>query len=189
METLLVAFGLVFVAELGDKTQLVALRFGSRHRLLPVVTGVILGYMVTILLSVIIGGSIGAALPADLVAVMAGILFLGFAVVSILSSDEHHEPETGPASMATRSLVVTVAAAIFIAEIGDKSMIATITLAAQGHPVLVWIGATTGIASAGVLGVWIGRFIGAQLPARTLRFASATIFAGYGLIILFSVIR
>ncbi|MGH9260178.1 MAG: TMEM165/GDT1 family protein, partial [Acidimicrobiales bacterium] len=56
MESLLAALGLVFIAELGDKTQLVALGFGARHRLAPVITGVVIAYMATNLLSVVVGG-------------------------------------------------------------------------------------------------------------------------------------
>ncbi|HEX5947922.1 MAG TPA: TMEM165/GDT1 family protein, partial [Acidimicrobiales bacterium] len=63
MESLLAALGLVFIAELGDKTQLVALGFGARHKLAPVLTGVALAYMATNLLSVIVGGLLGATLP------------------------------------------------------------------------------------------------------------------------------
>ena len=63
MQSLFAALGLVFVAELGDKTQMVALTFGARHKLAPVLIGVALAYMATNLLSVVIGGLLGATLP------------------------------------------------------------------------------------------------------------------------------
>jgi len=72
VHSLFIALGLVFVAELGDKTQLVALGFGARHRLAPVLTGVVLAYMATNLLSVVIGGLLGAALPTRAIGLVGG---------------------------------------------------------------------------------------------------------------------
>jgi Ca2+/H+ antiporter, TMEM165/GDT1 family len=63
VESLLASLGLVFVAELGDKTQLVALGFGTRHRVGPVLVGVSIAYAVSNLLSVVVGGLLGVALP------------------------------------------------------------------------------------------------------------------------------
>ena len=80
MQSLFAAMGLVFVAELGDKTQMVALTFGARHKLTPVLIGVALAYMTTNLLSVIIGGLLGATLPTRAIGIVGGILFLGFAL-------------------------------------------------------------------------------------------------------------
>jgi putative Ca2+/H+ antiporter (TMEM165/GDT1 family) len=77
-----------------------------------------------------------------------------------------------------------VALAMFVAELGDKTMLATATLAAQGNPVLVWIGATLGIIASGTLGVLLGRAFGAKLPERTTRIGSAVLFAGFGLVLL-----
>jgi len=75
---------------------------------------------------------------------------------------------------------VSVAVAVFVAELGDKTQLATATLAAQGPPVLVWIGATIGIIAAGAVGVVVGRFIGARLPERATRIGSAVLFAVFG---------
>ncbi len=76
--------------------------------------------------------------------------------------------------------MLSVATAMFIAELGDKTMLATATLAAQGNPVLVWIGATIGIVLAGTLGVLLGRVFGARLPERATRIGSAVLFAVFG---------
>ena len=181
MESLLAAMGLVFVAELGDKTQLVALGFGARYRLAPVLAGVVAAYAVTNLLSVFVGGLLGAALPTRAVGLGGGVLFLGFAVWTLVSGGEDDEeaPEVGD-----RSVFVTVAVAMFIAELGDKTMLATATLAAQGNPVLVWIGATIGIILSGSLGVLVGRAFGARLPERATRIGSAVLFGVFGLVLI-----
>ncbi len=195
MGSLLAALGLVFVAELGDKTQLVALGMGARHRLAPVLAGIALGYAVTNLLSVVIGSVLGAALPTRAIGIGGGLLFLGFAVWTWRAGEQEpdgggpgedadqarHEVRPAPPG---RSVVLTVAGAIIVAEMGDKTMLATATLAAKGDPVLVWIGATIGIILAGTLGVLVGRAVGTRLPERTTRIASSLLFAGFGIALL-----
>lgn len=182
VQSLLAALGLVFIAELGDKTQLVALGFGARHRLAPVLTGIALAYMATNLLSVIVGGLLGATLPTRAIGLGGGVLFLAFAAWTL----RQHEEAIGDRGTGTghRSIAMSVAGAMFIAELGDKTMLATATLAAQGSPVLVWIGATIGIILSGALGVLLGRAFGARLPERATLIGSAVLFAVFGLVLI-----
>jgi putative Ca2+/H+ antiporter (TMEM165/GDT1 family) len=77
-------------------------------------------------------------------------------------------------------VVLSVAVAMFVAELGDKTMLATATLAAQGRPVLTWIGATVGICLSGAVGVLVGRSVGARLPERAIRVGSSALFAAFG---------
>jgi putative Ca2+/H+ antiporter (TMEM165/GDT1 family) len=179
VESLLAALGLVFVAELGDKTQLVALGFGARHRLAPVLTGVVIAYMATNLLSVVVGGLLGATLPTRAIGLGGGVLFLGFAAWTLWKDDADEDDEGAATNQG--SIILAVATAMFVAELGDKTMLATATLAAQGNPVLVWIGATIGIILSGTLGVLLGRVFGARLPERATRIGSAVLFAVFGL--------
>src|SRR5262245_65897330 len=97
MESLLAALGVVFLAELGDKTQLVALGFGARYRLAPVLTGVVVAYMATNLLSVVVGGLLGATFPTRAIGLVGGVLFLGFAAWTLLKHDEDDEDERSEA--------------------------------------------------------------------------------------------
>jgi putative Ca2+/H+ antiporter (TMEM165/GDT1 family) len=202
MGSLFAAMGLVFVAELGDKTQLVALGFGARHRIGPVLVGMAIAYAVANLLAVVVGGLLGAALPTRAIGLVGGVLFLGFAAWSLRNGTDddgaHGERADADAdgsadadadgsavvgaepSRPARAVVVSVAVAVFVAELGDKTQLATATLAAQGPPVLVWIGATIGIIAAGAVGVVVGRFIGARLPERATRIGSAVLFAVFG---------
>lgn len=191
MGQLLAALGLVFVAELGDKTQIVALGFGARHRLTPVLIGVVLAYMATNLLSVIVGGVLGAAFPTRAIGIAGGLLFIAFAIWTFRSGGDEvepaaDEPDVAPTSgrSAHRSVVMSVAGAMFVAELGDKTMLATATLAAKDNPVLTWIGATCGIILAGTIGVILGRAFGARLPERVTRLGSATLFAVFGVVLL-----
>lgn len=180
VQSVFAAAGLVFLAELGDKTQLVALGLGARHRLAPVLAGVALAYAATNLLSVIVGGLLGAALPTRAIGIGGGLLFLVFAAWTLRGAEDDDDDDE-PRSQPQGRVVVSVAAAMFVAELGDKTMLTTATLAAQGNPVLVWIGATLGIIASGALGVIIGRAGGARLPERAIRIGSACLFAAFGL--------
>ena len=185
MESLLAALGLVFVAELGDKTQLVALGFGARHRLRPVLFGVAIAYTASNLLSVVVGGLLGVALPVRAIGIAGGLLFLGFAAWTLRDAEAGDPGEEGidgegRALVAGRSIVLSVATAMFLAELGDKTMLATATLAAQGSPLHTWVGATVGIILSGMLGVLVGRVFGARLPERVTRLGSAALFALFG---------
>jgi Ca2+/H+ antiporter, TMEM165/GDT1 family len=195
MQSLFAALGLVFVAELGDKTQMVALTFGARHKLTPVLIGVALAYMATNLLSVLIGGLLGATLPTRAIGIVGGVLFLGFAVWTLRSGGEDSasddpiaggagDPATAPAGSLHRSVITSTALAMFVAEFGDKTMLATATLAAKDNPVLTWIGATIGIICAGALGAVVGKLFGARLPERALRIGSAVMFFVFGIVLI-----
>jgi Ca2+/H+ antiporter, TMEM165/GDT1 family len=187
VESLFAALGVVFVAELGDKTQLVALGFGARHRLAPVLAGVVAAYMATNLVSVVVGGLLGATLPTRAIGLVGGVLFLGFAAWTLRGGgdeDEIAENEGTTATSGSAAVAASVAAAMFVAELGDKTMLATATLAAKGQPVLVWIGATVGIILAGALGVLLGRWFGARLPERVTRIGSAALFAVFGVVLI-----
>lgn len=182
MGELLAALGLVFLAELGDKTQLVALGFGARHRLGPVLAGVAIAYAACNLVSVVVGGLLGATLPTRAIGIGGGLLFLGFAAWNWFGGhdDEAGEADAGTGARSAASIVASVAGAMFVAELGDKTMLATATLAAKGHPVLVWIGATVGIILSGAVGVLVGRSAGARLPERAIRVGSTLLFAAFG---------
>jgi putative Ca2+/H+ antiporter (TMEM165/GDT1 family) len=175
----------VFVAELGDKTQLVALGFGARYRLRWVLTGIGCAYVATNLLSVIVGALLGAALPDDVVRIGGGVLFLLFAAWTLRDTDdESDDADAGAlgevAAIRPSRVVLSVAVAMFVAELGDKTMLATATLASAGNPVLVWCGATAGIFAAGALGAVAGRAIGDRVPARVVQLGAAVLFAVFG---------
>lgn len=187
---LAVAFGVVFVAELGDKTQLLALDFGARYSLRTVAIGLTLGYGVANIVATIVGGILGAALPDRLIQITGGLVFLGFAAFAVrravsgsLEEDESEHP-TSVRGTSTMAVIASIAAVIAVAEMGDKTQIATATLASQSAPVGVWIGATLGAASSGMVGAVAGNLIGDRVPTRSLQFASAALFTLFGVAML-----
>ena len=189
MSELISAMMLVFVAELGDKTQLVALGFGARYRLRLVVVGIAIAYLAAGAVSVVVGALIGAALPTSVVSIGGGLLFIGFAIWSVARPGEDPEASNETVRMgeggATR-VVSSVAVAMFVAEFGDKTMLATATLASRGNPVSVFVGATIGIFLAGVLGAFAGRAVGRRLSERTIRLGSAALFGAFGVALIAS---
>ena len=177
-----IAAGVVFVAELGDKTQLLALGFGARHGLGVVTLGLAVGSAVAGAVAALVGGALGATLPERPIAVAAGVLFLAVAVWTLLDDEDADEHARRP--VRARSVVASIAATIALAEMGDKTQLATAALAARHHPVGTWIGATGGEVAAGLLGTVAGRRIGTTMSDRALRSGSAALFATFGVVIL-----
>jgi putative Ca2+/H+ antiporter (TMEM165/GDT1 family) len=179
------AFGIVFVAELGDKTQLLALGYGARHGLRTVVIGLTLGYAAAGAIAALVGGLLGATLPERPLGLAAGALFLVFAVLAWRDLDDGDDDEgdddhQAAPTVRTRNVVASIALTIAIAEFGDKTQLATAALAAQANPVATWLGATGGEVAAGTLGAVAGSRIGQRVEPRQIQIASAVLFAGFG---------
>lgn len=194
MIDLLSAFGIVFVAELGDKTQLAAAGFATRFRAVPVVAGMCAGFIVVSTISALIGGAAGNALPTHGINLAAGILFIVVGAFGIWSAgrtndsaaaQSSHDGESGrKGRFATLSVAATVASTIIVAELGDKTMLATIALAARSDALMVWIGATLGISAAGLLGVALGRVLARKLDSAVIRRMGGLIFVATGITVL-----
>lgn len=180
------AFGVVFIAELGDKTQLLALGYGARHGLRTVALGLTLGYAAAGAFAALVGGLLGATLPERPVGLAAGALFLVFAVLAWRDLDDDDEESGGEDDgqptrrLGARSVVASIALTIAIAEFGDKTQLATAALAAQANPFATWLGATGGVVTAGMLGAVAGSRIGQRIEPRKIQIASAVLFAGFG---------
>ncbi|WP_018584764.1 TMEM165/GDT1 family protein [Salinispora arenicola] len=177
---LVVSFGVIFVAELGDKSQLMALTFATRLRPLPVLVGITVATAVVHLVSVAVGYGLGAALPTEWIALFAGVAFLGFGAWT-LRGDRLTDEERRTADRSGRPAVLLVGVAFFLAELGDKTMLATITLATQYGWFGTWVGSTLGMVAADALAILVGRLLGRKLPERTVRYGAAVLFAGCGL--------
>ena len=177
------AFGAIFVAEFGDKSQLLILAFATRHAWRPIVAGLVIAAAVVQGISVAIGAAVGAALPETAVGIVAGLAFLGVAAWTLRSEDDEEvsverRPLAGPA------LVAAVAAAFIAAELGDKTMLATFALAANQGPIPTWIGSTSGEVAANLVAVAVGRKVGGRLSPRAVRLGSAALFASAGVLVL-----
>ncbi|MER7167094.1 TMEM165/GDT1 family protein [Micromonospora sp. NPDC000207] len=177
---LVVSFGVIFVAELGDKSQLMALAFATRFRTVPVLIGITIATAVVHLASVAIGVGLGAALPTGWISLVAGLAFFAFGAWT-LRGDSLTEQEKRRAQQNTKSAIVTVTVVFFLAELGDKTMLATITLATQYGWFGTWLGSTIGMVAADALAILVGRLLGKKLPERTIKYGAAILFAICGL--------
>ncbi|RBQ21819.1 UPF0016 domain-containing protein [Spongiactinospora rosea] len=183
MEAFWISLAVIFVAELGDKSQLMAMTFATRFKAWPVLAGITIATTVVHLLSVAVGGLVGDLLPTTAIAIVAGIAFLGFAVWT-LRGDELTEEESGKAARTTRSALIAVTIAFFLSELGDKTMLATITLATQHGWLGTWIGSTVGMVAADALAIVVGRMLGRHLPEKAIRYGAAAAFAIFGVILI-----
>ena len=185
MEAFLIAFGVVFLAEFGDKTQLVALSLATRYRTLIVLAAITVAFAITNGISVVVGGLLGAALPTSAIAVVGAFAFFGFAVWSYRSDDD----DDAPVAIGGRSVFLSIVGAMVLAELGDKTMLATATLAARDSPVATWSGATLGITASAALAVFVGRALGDRLPRRATRVGASVLFVVFGVLLLVEAFR
>jgi putative Ca2+/H+ antiporter (TMEM165/GDT1 family) len=184
LDALLISFGVIFVAELGDKSQLMALAFATRYRALPVLAGIAAATAVVHLVSVVAGALLGAALPARPVNLLAGLAFLAFAAWT-LRGDALSEDEAARARRrSTGGAVLAAGVAFFLAELGDKTMLATITLATREGLVGTWLGSTLGMVAADAIAILIGQQLGKRLPERAVRIGAASSFVVFGALLL-----
>ena len=188
MHALLLSFGVIFVAELGDKSQLMALAFATRYPALPVLAGITLATAVVHALSVAAGAFVGASLPTETIEVMAGLAFLGFGGWT-LRADRLSAKEAAKVERSRRPAVVAASAAFFLAELGDKTMLATVTLATTEGAWGTWAGSTLGMVAADALAIAVGNQLGARLPAPAIRAGAALAFFAFGAVLIGSALR
>ena len=182
MYAFLLSTAVIFVAELGDKSQLMAMTFAARYRARDVLIGITVATAVVHLLSVGIGAFVGDAFAdsQDTISIVAGIAFLAFAAWT-LRGDELTDDEADKARRSTGAALVAVGVAFFLAELGDKTMLATITLATREGWLGTWIGSTLGMVLADALAIGVGALLGRHLPEKAIRIGAAVAFLLFGL--------
>ncbi len=184
MEAFLISTGLVALAEMGDKTQLLALILALRFRKpWPIVAGILVATLVNHALAGALGAWVTTVLGPVWLRWILGLSFLAMAVWMLIP-DKMDEGDTGQAPR--WGVFGTTVIAFFLAEMGDKTQIATVMLAAQ-YPAWVWVvaGTTLGMMLANVPVVWLGERMTRRIPIRLVHLVSAGIFVVLGLAVLF----
>lgn len=177
MEAVALSAGLVFIAELGDKSQLVALSLAARRAWRDVVVAVLVVSVAATSLSAAAGGLIGSTLSSTARAWLAATVFLAVAVWSfVVRSDVADAVDDAP--LRSRLALIGV---LVVAELGDKTMFATAGLGAEFGALPAWVGAAVGMATAGLLGVAVGVRLRRWLTPQTLRFVTSAMFLFVGL--------
>lgn len=185
MDDLLSALGLVFLAELGDKSMLLAVALAARYRPWPVLGGIAVAAFVMLGLATGAGTAVGASLPDRVLALVGGLLFLGFGYWTLRGDDDDDDV----AELRSGSVLVGVTLAFLVAEFGDKTMLATVTLASTSAPVPTWIGASLGMTLASGLAIGLTATLGSRLPQRAVRLLAAGAFLVFGVLLLLAGIR
>lgn len=184
MSAFWLSFAVIFVAELGDKSQLMAMTFATRYKFWTVILAITAATAVVHLFSVALGNLVGLALPTGPINIIAGVAFIGFGLWT-LRGDQLTEEEESRAARTTRSAFFAVAIAFFLAELGDKTMLATVTLATTEGWFGTWIGSTLGMVAADALAIGVGAVLGRKLPENVIRIGAAVLFFIFGAWLIF----
>ena len=178
MEGFWLSLFLIFVAEMGDKTQLVALTLATRFNARVVLAGVLVATLLVHAFSVLLGDLTGKLLPPGWLQILCGLAFVGFGAWTLRGDTA---ADGNGRLNRLKSPFMIVAVTFFLAELGDKTMLGTVTLAAQYSPVPVWLGSTLGMVLSDGLAIWVGQALGRHLPERAIRIGAAAIFFAVGL--------
>lgn len=179
---ILSSFTLLFLAEMGDKTQLMAMTLAHRYRALPVILGTFAAFLCLNLLAVLLGEGVARLVPRALVLLAAGLLFLVFAYRSWGDSDDDDDGAHGELH---RWAWVSSFALIFVAELGDKTQLAMIALAAQSGAIWsVFLGGTLALWAVSLLGILLGSTLLRRVPRRWVHRFAAGLFALFGVLAL-----
>jgi len=179
MEALLVSTGVVALAEIGDKTQLLAFVLAARFKKpVPIILGILVATLVNHGLAGALGGWIATTVSSDILRWVLGLSFIGMAVWTLIP-DEIPEGKT----QVTQKLGVFGATLVtfFLAEMGDKTQIATVALATHyGTPLLVIAGTTLGMLIADVPAVFVGDKLASKISMKLVHLVAAVVFALLG---------
>ncbi|OPJ55367.1 TMEM165/GDT1 family protein [Alkalithermobacter paradoxus] len=179
MRELITSFSLVALAEMGDKTQLLALAFASKFPPMSVLIGIFVGSFINHGIAIAIGSYISRIIPIDAIQIIASILFIFFGLWSLKIDNEDEEDEENTKS--NYGPIVTVALAFFIGELGDKTQLTAMTLGANSSfPILVLIGTVCAMVFTGGLGIVAGKVLGKKIPEVTMKIIAAFVFLFFG---------
>jgi len=185
VEAFIASFLFVALAEMGDKTQLLAMAFATRYPAYKVLIAVFLATLVNHALAVAVGHFLTVIIPIDIISLVASISFIVFGLWTIrgdrLAGEADRKSRFGP--------IVTVAIAFFLAEMGDKTQLATISLAVEYRDMAyVLMGTTLGMVVADAIGIGVGVVMQKHIPEKVIKWIAAAVFAAFGFIGIYQVL-
>ncbi|MDR3573627.1 MAG: TMEM165/GDT1 family protein [Anaerolineaceae bacterium] len=185
MAAFIKAFLFVVVGEMGDKTQILAMMMAGKYKAKQVLIGVLVATILNHAIAVGVGSYLSLILPMNLITITAGISFLIFGLWSIrgdsAKEEKKKENNFGP--------ILTVAIAFFLAEMGDKTQLMTIAIAAEfRQPLFVLAGTTTGMMLADGIGIVFGAWICKNIQEKTIRWIAGMIFIFFGAFTLYDAV-
>lgn len=175
-----------FIAEMGDKTQLMLIALTSKHKLKDIILGTAAAILVLNGLAVLAGGLVSEFIPDWLIKTAAALAFLYFAASTIAGDEDDEEEEGGKSKIKFAPLAVFCT--FFLAELGDKTQLTAITFGANegmGAALIVWIGCSLGLFAADILGMLIGYLLKSKTPDGLLNTLAFVIFSIFGVYTLY----
>lgn len=172
----------VFVAEMGDKTQLILIAMTSKFKLKDIIIGTAAAILILNALAVAAGGLIGSLIPQYIIKAAAAIAFMFFSVTSIKTSDDTEEKLT---NSRFKLAPVAVFSTFFLAELGDKTQLTAMTFGANSgleSAVIVWLACSVGLFAADIIGLLVGYLLKSRLPENFLNMLAFAIFAVFGVV-------
>ena len=175
-----------FIAEMGDKTQLMLIALTSKYKLRDIISGTAVAILVLNGLAVLAGGLVSEFIPDWLIKTIAALAFLYFAASTIAGDDDDEEEGCGKSKIKFAPLAVFFT--FFIAELGDKTQLTAITFGANegmSAAFVVWIGCSLGLFAADILGMLIGYLLKSKAPDGLLNTLAVAIFSVFGVYTLY----
>jgi len=192
---LLVAFSLVFVSELGDKTQLIVLSFSSKSKAWLILTGVALGSLLSHGSAIIFGsalGNINNKFVQIALKLLTYIIFIVFGIITLKNKEDNKKTnQKVKYSKKAIMIIFVIAISIFIGEFGDKTFLASIGLGIQyaNFKIPLIIGAILGMIVSDAIAIFLGRILNEKLSSETIRKFSGILFLIFGIIGFLNFIR
>ena len=188
MSLFLQVLGMVFIAELGDKSQFLMIAMSSKYKMRDIIIGTAAAICTLNALAIIVGTLLGGILPTVVIGLVAGAAFLCFAYMAVGNDGEDDSKTVAQAK--SRGAVITVFGTFFLAELGDKTQLTALTLAADSSTagfdveklLIVFLGASLALFAADVLGLTVGYFLGKTIPSALFSWISFGIFLSFGAI-------
>lgn len=177
MDAFWLSLVMIFLAELGDKTQLVALTLATCYNTSVVLWGIFWATLAIHVFSAGIGWFIGDQLPQDWIKFVAGVAFIAFGFWTLRGDSLDDDDESCKTGINPFWIVFST---FFMAELGDKTMLSTITLASTQPFIPVWLGSTIGMVISDGLAIVVGKMLGSKLPENMIKIGAAIIFFLFG---------
>lgn len=172
------AFFLVFVAELGDKSQLLALAFATQYSMGLVLAGVSLGIAFNHGVAIALAVLLSRVIPLEQLRILSAVVFLLFGLKGLSLEEEDEEEEV---TQKKRGVLLSIAMTFFFGELGDKTQIVAMTLAAKSSSALLIFTATvSAMILVSLIGILLGKFLGKKIPEVTMGLLASVLFLFFG---------
>lgn len=180
MNEFLKAFSIVFIAEMGDKSQLLAFAFATRYSLKTVLSGISFGILLNHGVAILLAMVISNFISIEVIKLVSAFVFIYFGLNSLIleyDEDEEEEKRTklGP--------ILTIALTFFLGEFGDKTQISAMTLAVMSkNPLLILVATVSSMILVSLFGIIVGKVLGKKIPEYTMKILAAFMFMGFGVL-------